>query len=87
MRNFIAAVLMLMLFTFIAVPAFADNVRDANAAYNELLSSFNGKYPDEYAGAYHDTSSNKLCILLTESHADTTANLVRCKKKCSRLLA
>ena len=87
MRNFIAAVLMLMLFTFIAVPAFADNVRDANAAYNELLSSFNGKYPDEYAGAYLDTSSNKLCILLTESHADTTAKLGTVQEKMLSLVS
>lgn len=73
MKYFITVVLILMLSTFMAVPAFADGVRDANAAYNELLSTFNGKYPDEYAGAYLDTSDSKLCVLLTERHADTTS--------------
>lgn len=75
MKNFITFVMMLMIFTFMALPALADGVRDANAAYNELLSAFNGKYPDEYAGAYLGTSDNKLCVLLTERYADTAAKL------------
>ena len=75
MKNFITFVMMLMIFTFMALPALADGVRDANAAYNELLSAFNGKYPDEYAGAYLGTSDKKLCVLLTERYADTAAKL------------
>lgn len=76
MKKFTITVLMLMLSAFMAVPVLADGVRDANAAYNELLAGFNGKYPDEYAGAYVDTSDgDKLCVLLTERHADTAAKL------------
>lgn len=76
MKKFTITVLILMLSAFMAVPALAEGVRDANAAYNELLAGFNGKYPDEYAGAYVDTSDgNKLCVLLTERHADTAAKL------------
>lgn len=76
MKKFTITVLILMLSAFMAVPVLADGVRDANAAYNELLAGFNGKYPDEYAGAYVDTSDgDKLCVLLTERHADTAAKL------------
>lgn len=76
MKKFTITVLILMLSAFMAVPVLADGVRDANAAYNELLAGFNGKYPDEYAGAYVDTSDgDKLCVLLTERHADTDAKL------------
>lgn len=76
MKKFVIAALMLALCITLAVPALAEGVRDANAAYNELLAGFNGKYPDEYAGAYVDTSDgDKLCILLTERHADTAAKL------------
>lgn len=76
MKKFTITVLILMLSAFMAVPALAEGVRDANAAYNELLAGFNGKYPDEYAGAYVDTSDgDKLCVLLTERHADTAAKL------------
>ena len=35
MKNFITFVMMLMIFTFMALPALADGVRDANAAYND----------------------------------------------------
>lgn len=74
MKKFVIAALMLALCITLAVPALAEGVRDANAAYNELLAGFNGKYPDEYAGAYVDTSDgDKLCVLLTERHADTAA--------------
>ena len=74
MKKFVIAALMLALCITLAVPALAEGVRDPNAAYNELLAGFNGKYPDEYAGAYVDTSDgDKLCILLTERHADTAA--------------
>ena len=52
MKKFIITALMLALCITLAVPALAEGVRDANAAYNELLAGFNGKYPDEYAGAY-----------------------------------
>lgn len=76
MKKFVIAALMLALCITLAVPALAEGIRDANAAYNELLAGFNGKYPDEYAGAYVDTSDgDKLCILLTERHADTAAKL------------
>ena len=76
MKKFIITALMLALCITLAVPALAEGVRDANAAYNELLAGFNGKYPDEYAGAYVDTSDgDKLCVLLTERHADTAAKL------------
>lgn len=76
MKKFTITVLILMLSAFMAVPALAEGVRDANAAYNEMLAGFNGKYPDEYAGAYVDTSDgDKLCVLLTERHADTDAKL------------
>lgn len=76
MKKFTITVLILMLSAFMAVPALAEGVRDANAAYNELLAGFNGKYPDEYAGAYVDTADgDKLCVLLTERHADTAAKL------------
>lgn len=76
MKKFTITVLILMLSAFMAVPALAEGVRDANAAYNELLAGFNGKYPDEYAGAYVDTSDgDMLCVLLTERHADTAAKL------------
>lgn len=76
MKKFTITVLILMLSAFMAIPVLADGVRDANAAYNELLAGFNGKYPDEYAGAYVDTSDgDKLCVLLTERHADTAAKL------------
>lgn len=81
MKYFITAILILMLSAFMAVPAFADGVRDANAAYNELLSAFDGKYPDEYAGAYLDTSESKLCILLTERHADTASKFSAAQDK------
>lgn len=74
MKKIVIAALMLALCITLAVPALAEGVRDANAAYNELLAGFNGKYPDEYAGAYVDTSDgDKLCVLLTERHADTAA--------------
>ena len=76
MKKIVIAALMLALCMAVAVPALAEGVRDANAAYNELLAGFNGKYPDEYAGAYVDTSDgDKLCVLLTERHADTAAKL------------
>lgn len=76
MKKFIITALMLALCITLAVPALAEGVRDANAAYNELLAGFNGKYPDEYAGAYVDTSDgDMLCVLLTERHADTAAKL------------
>lgn len=76
MKKFVIAALMLALCITLAVPALAEGVRDANAAYNELLAGFNGKYPDEYAGAYVDTADgDKLCVLLTERHADTAAKL------------
>lgn len=76
MKKFVIAALMLALCITLAVPALAEGVRDANAAYNELLSAFGDKYPDEYAGAYVDTSDgDKLCVLLTERHADTDAKL------------
>lgn len=76
MKKIVIAALMLALCITVAVPALAEGVRDANAAYNELLAGFNGKYPDEYAGAYVDTSDgDKLCVLLTERHADTAAKL------------
>ena len=52
MKKIVIAALMLALCITVAVPALAEGVRDANAAYNELLAGFNGKYPDEYAGAY-----------------------------------
>lgn len=82
MKKFTITVLILMLSAFMAVPVLADGVRDANAAYNELLAGFNGKYPDEYAGAYVDTSDgDKLCILLTERHADTAAKLGAARDK------
>lgn len=82
MKKFTITVLILMLSAFMAVPVLADGVRDANAAYNELLAGFNGKYPDEYAGAYVDTSdSDKLCVLLTERHADTDAKLGAARDK------
>ncbi len=73
MKKFTITVLILMLSAFMAIPVLADGARDANAAYNELLSAFGDKYPDEYAGAYIDTSSNKLCVLITERYADTAA--------------
>ena len=76
MKKIVIAALMLALCMAVAVPALAEGMRDANAAYNELLAGFNGKYPDEYAGAYVDTSDgDMLCILLTERHADTDAKL------------
>lgn len=76
MKKIVITALMLALCMAVAVPALAEGVRDANAAYNELLARFNGKYPDEYAGAYVDTSDgDKLCVLLTERHADTAAKL------------
>lgn len=76
MKKIVIAALMLALCITLAVPALAEGVRDANAAYNELLSAFGDKYPDEYAGAYVDTSDgDKLCVLLTERHADTAAKL------------
>lgn len=81
MKRFITAVLMLMLLAFTAAPALAAGLRNANAAYNELLSAFHGKYPDEYAGAYLDTAGNKLCVLLTERHADTAAKLSAAQDK------
>lgn len=82
MKKFTITVLILMLSAFMAVPALAEGVRDANAAYNELLAGFNGKYPDEYAGAYVDTSDgDKLCVLLTERHADTAAKLGAARDK------
>lgn len=82
MKKFTITVLILMLSAFMAVPVLADGVRDANAAYNELLAGFNGKYPDEYAGAYVDTSDgDKLCVLLTERHADTAAKLGAARDK------
>lgn len=82
MKKFTITVLILMLSAFMAVPVLADGVRDANAAYNELLAGFNGKYPDEYAGAYVDTADgDKLCILLTERHADTAAKLGAARDK------
>lgn len=74
MKNKLLTVLMLVLSAFMAIPVLADGVRDANAAYNELLSAFGDKYPDEYAGAYIDASGNKLCVLITERCADTAAN-------------
>ncbi len=82
MKKFTITVLILMLSAFMAVPVLADGVRDANAAYNELLAGFNGKYPDEYAGAYVDTADgDKLCVLLTERHADTDAKLGAARDK------
>ena len=82
MKKFTITVLILMLSAFMAVPVLADGVRDANAAYNELLAGFNGKYPDEYAGAYVDTADgDKLCVLLTERHADTAAKLGAARDK------
>ena len=82
MKKFIITALMLALCITLAVPALAEGVRDANAAYNELLAGFNGKYPDEYAGAYVDTSDgDKLCVLLTERHADTAAKLGAARDK------
>ena len=82
MKKIVIAALMLALCMAVAVPALAEGVRDANAAYNELLAGFNGKYPDEYAGAYVDTSDgDKLCILLTERHADTAAKLGAARDK------
>ena len=76
MKKIVIAALMLALCITVAVPALAEGVRDANAAYNELLSAFGDKYPDEYAGAYVDTADgDKLCVLLTERHADTAAKL------------
>lgn len=82
MKKIVIAALMLALCITLAVPALAEGVRDANAAYNELLAGFNGKYPDEYAGAYVDTSDgDKLCVLLTERHADTDAKLGAARDK------
>lgn len=82
MKKFIITALMLALCITLAVPALAEGVRDANAAYNELLAGFNGKYPDEYAGAYVDTADgDKLCVLLTERHADTAAKLGAARDK------
>lgn len=82
MKKFVITALMLALCITLAAPALAEGVRDANAAYNELLAGFNGKYPDEYAGAYVDTSDgDKLCILLTERHADTDAKLGAARDK------
>lgn len=82
MKKIVIAALMLALCMAVAVPALAEGVRDANAAYNELLAGFNGKYPDEYAGAYVDTSDgDKLCVLLTERHADTDAKLGAARDK------
>lgn len=82
MKKFVIAALMLALCITLAVPALAEGVRDANAAYNELLAGFNGKYPDEYAGAYVDTADgDKLCVLLTERHADTAAKLGAARDK------
>ena len=82
MKKIVIAALMLALCITLAVPALAEGVRDANAAYNELLAGFNGKYPDEYAGAYVDTSDgDKLCVLLTERHADTAAKLGAARDK------
>ena len=82
MKKIVIAALMLALCMAVAVPALAEGVRDANAAYNELPAGFNGKYPDEYAGAYVDTSDgDKLCILLTERHADTAAKLGAARDK------
>ena len=82
MKKIVIAALMLALCITLAVPALAEGVRDANAAYNELLAGFNGKYPDEYAGAYVDTSDgDKLCVLLTERHADTAAGQNACAHK------
>ena len=42
MKKFIITALMLALCITLAVPALAEGVRDANAAYNELLAGFNG---------------------------------------------
>lgn len=82
MKKIVITALMLALCITLAVPALAEGVRDANAAYNELLAGFNGKYPDEYAGAYVDTSDgDKLCVLLTERHADTAAKLGAARDK------
>ena len=82
MKKIVIAALMLALCMAVAVPALAEGVRDANAAYNELLAGFNGKYPDEYAGAYVDTADgDKLCVLLTERHADTAAKLGAARDK------
>lgn len=82
MKKFTITVLILMLSAFMAVPVLAEGVRDANAAYNELLAGFNGKYPDEYAGAYVDTSDgDMLCVLLTERHANTDAKLGAARDK------
>ena len=82
MKKIVIAALMLALCMAVAVPALAEGVRDANAAYNELLAGFNDKYPDEYAGAYVDTSDgDKLCVLLTERHADTDAKLGAARDK------
>ena len=72
MKKIVIAALMLALCMAVAVPALAEGVRDANAAYNELLAGFNDKYPDEYAGA---------CVLLTERHADTDAKLGAARDK------
>ena len=82
MKKIVIAALMLALCMAVAVPALAEGVRDANAAYNELLAGFNGKYPDEYAGAYVDTSDgDKLCVLLTERHANTDTKLGAARDK------
>lgn len=82
MKKFTITVLILMLSAFMAVPVLAEGVRDANAAYNELLAAFGDKYPDEYAGAYVDTADgDKLCVLLTERHADTAAKLGAARDK------
>lgn len=81
MKKIVIAALMLALCITLAVPALAEGVRDANAAYNELLSAFGDKYPDEYAGAYIDASSNKLCVLITERYADTNAKLGAARDK------
>lgn len=81
MKKIVIAALMLALCITLAVPALAEGVRDANAAYNELLSAFGDKYPDEYAGAYIDASSNKLCVLITERYADTDAKLGAARDK------
>ncbi len=82
MKKLTITVLILMLSAFMAIPVLADGVRDANAAYNELLSAFGDKYPDEYAGAYIDTADgDKLCVLLTERHADSAAKLGAARDK------
>ena len=83
MKKIVIAALMLALCMAVAVPALAEGVRDANAAYNELLAGFNGKYPDEYAGAYVDTSDgDKLCV--RSAMRTPPQSLARRRTKCLR---